>query len=364
MFRSLTLAHKDIVTQLYYDTHIQKSQTCYDSDMSKAYFFGVICMVLIVIPAYILRGQSQTSICQDIPSVINTTFSAEGVSASTDNNYMYIESDGMPNIPMMVGITSWQQQVPIPQNYRGDNKWVVPKNPAKAQEAMSLKNNFFKGAVGVGLDGVPIFNALNNRGEDAYLAGELDEYGGHSGRADDYHYHIAPTYINKKLGNGCPIAIMLDGYFLYGFNEPNGTPVNYSQLDSSMGHEHDNLTYHYHASKNCPYINQAMHGEVQLEKTRNNELAIVQPRTTPIRPFLQPLRGAMITGFMQDRENNSYALKYSYWDKPYTLKYSKNGSTWTFLIPDHKGNVLTETYTEGGQRGGSPQKNSRSNKKR
>jgi len=45
-----------------------------------------------------------------------------------------------------------------------------------------------KGAVAIAPNGVPIFNPLNNTGEDAYAIGELDQWGGHCGKADDYHY--------------------------------------------------------------------------------------------------------------------------------------------------------------------------------
>ena len=59
---------------------------------------------------------------------------------------------------------------------------------------------------------MPIFNPLNNRGDDAYLFGELDNFGGHCGRADDYHYHLAPVHLEKTIGKGLPIAYALDGY--------------------------------------------------------------------------------------------------------------------------------------------------------
>ena len=54
--------------------------------------------------------------------------------------------------------------------------------------------------------------ALNNRGDDALLAGELDDWGGHCGRADDYHYHIAPTHLQTVVGKKVPIAYALDGF--------------------------------------------------------------------------------------------------------------------------------------------------------
>ena len=40
--------------------------------------------------------------------------------------YAYVESNGMPDHRMMVGIRAWQQQVPIPQPYTGRNAWRIP----------------------------------------------------------------------------------------------------------------------------------------------------------------------------------------------------------------------------------------------
>ena len=55
---------------------------------------------------------------------------------------------------------------------------------------------------------------------DTLLAGELDQWGGHCGRADDYHYHIAPIHLEKIVGAGNPVAIALDGYPIYGYDDP------------------------------------------------------------------------------------------------------------------------------------------------
>ncbi|MEI8022210.1 MAG: phosphatidylethanolamine-binding protein, partial [Schlesneria sp.] len=104
-----------------------------------------------------------------------------------DNQYFYVESNGIPAHPMMIGITAWQQQVPIPQKYIGENAWQIPLRPVPAKNPQTAKGNFLRGAIAVAANGIPIFNPLNNRGDDAYLFGELDEFGGHCGRADDYH---------------------------------------------------------------------------------------------------------------------------------------------------------------------------------
>ena len=135
-------------------------------------------------------------------------------------DYLYVDSHGMPDHPMMVGITAWQQQVPIPQDYTGANAWRIPRHPVPAANPLSAKDNFFRGAIALAANGVPIFNPIKNDGEtDTLIAGELDEYGGHAGRGDDYHYHVAPLHLQKVLGRQQPVAYALDGYPVYGLLE-------------------------------------------------------------------------------------------------------------------------------------------------
>ena len=50
-----------------------------------------------------------------------------------DDKYLYVESNGLPDHPMMKGIRAWQQQVPLPQPYTGDNAWRIPLNPVPAK---------------------------------------------------------------------------------------------------------------------------------------------------------------------------------------------------------------------------------------
>ena len=92
-----------------------------------------------------------------------------------DADTAFVESDGLPTTHnMMVGIISWQQQVPLPQAYTGDNAWQIPLDPELSDNPISAATDMFRGAIALAVNGVPIFNALNNRGDDAYLAGELD----------------------------------------------------------------------------------------------------------------------------------------------------------------------------------------------
>ena len=148
---------------------------------------------------------------------------APKVGVRWDEKYLYVEAKGLPDHPLMAGIKSWQQQVPIPQTYAGDKAWRIPLHPVPAKEPMSAKTHFMRGAIALAANGIPIFNALNNRGDDAKKFGELDDFGGHCGKGDDYHYHDAPVFLEKTLGKGKPIAVALDGYAIYGYNEPDGS---------------------------------------------------------------------------------------------------------------------------------------------
>ncbi len=65
---------------------------------------------------------------------------------------------------MIVGITSWQQQVPLPQNYTGSNSWKIRLKPVLTDNPMLTKDHFHRGAIVIAVNGVLIFNALNNWG--------------------------------------------------------------------------------------------------------------------------------------------------------------------------------------------------------
>ena len=268
-----------------------------------------------------------------------------------DERFFYIESDGMPAHPLMVGITAWQQQVPLPQAYTGDNAWRVPLQPQAAAHPISAKTHFFRGAIAIAVNGVPIFNPIKNDGvTDTYLAGELDTYGGHAGRADDYHYHIAPLHLQKYVGSNNPVAFALDGYPIYGLTEPDGTPA--AGLDEVNGHTTPELGYHYHATKTYPYLNGGFHGVV----TERGGQVDPQPRAQPLRPATNPLPGATITGFKAEPDGNSYTLTYEIGGEQAQVHYSKNAGAVDFDFIDATGRTWTRHYATGFH-GGGPNEN-------
>ena len=263
---------------------------------------------------------------------------ASRVKTHSDDSFFYVESDGMAAHPMMAGIASWQQQVPLPQKYFGDNAWRFPLNPVPAAQLQSIKNNFLRGAIAIAVNGIPIFNPQNNRGEISAEIGELDHFGGHAGRADDYHYHAAPLHLQQYVGSNNPIAFALDGYAIYGLTEPDGSvPKN---LDAFDGHATPQLGYHYHASTKYPYVNGGFHGEV----TERDGQVDPQPRAHPVRPATTPLLGAAITDFQTESDGKSYTLTYTLNGQPTKLHYGAEAGAVRFDFTDASGKTTAKTY--------------------
>jgi phosphatidylethanolamine-binding protein (PEBP) family uncharacterized protein len=270
---------------------------------------------------------------------------------------------------MMVGITAWQQQVPLPQSYRGANAWQIPLKPELAARPVSAKEQLFRGAIALATNGVPIFNPIKNDGKtDTFLAGELDEFGGHCGRADDYHYHIAPTHLQKHVGAGQPIAYALDGFPIYGLFDPVAKkggadedkccPLgSHEPLDALNGHfgattqgsGPDGTStvavpglYHYHASVKYPYLNGGMRGVVTVKDDQIDP----QPRASSPRAALPPLRGAKITGFKATGKDDepAWSLEYTLGGKKHLVNYRLENAKWIFDFVDPLGATKSDTY--------------------
>lgn len=300
------------------------------------------------------------------------------VNTRWDDRWLYVESDGLPHVPggkpgtyvfshpMMVGIRAWQQQVPLPQSYRGTNAWQIPLKPELADNPVSAQEHLFRGAIALAANGVPIFNPIKNDGRtDTFLAGELDEFGGHCGRADDYHYHIAPTHLQNYVGAGQPIAYALDGFPIYGLFDPAakkggpnedkccplggtekldelnghvGAPAN----DAATGLKGETGLYHYHASVKYPYLNGGMRGVVTVKDDQIDP----QPRATSPRAALPPLRGAKITGFKATGKetDQAWSLEYMLGGKKHLVNYQLENGKWTFDFVNPSGATKTDTY--------------------
>lgn len=267
------------------------------------------------------------------------------VSTRSDSKYYYVESLGLPDHETMLGITGWQQQVPIPQCYVGSNAWSIPLNPVVAATPVPVnQNHFLRGAVAVAVNGIAIFNPYTNTGVDAFLDGQLDQYGGHCGRADDYHYHIAPNVLYNKVPLTSPVAFALDGFAIYGSKEPDGTAM--KTLDANHGHYGSDGVYHYHSSSAAPYMIGNMVGVVTEDATLQ---IIPQAAANGVRPALTPLKGATITHNHPYPNGMGFKLTYTLGAEKDTVDYSwtANGDyTFKFITPagtttsNYKGQAL------------------------
>lgn len=264
-----------------------------------------------------------------------------GVSTESDGTWFYVAGNGLPEHDMMVGITNWQQQVPIDQDFTGANRWQIPLNPTIASTPLPVENEFFRNAIGLAVNGIPIFHPMTNAGVDAFASGQLDQWGGHSGRADDYHYHLPPTHLQSTVGDGQPIAYALDGIPIFGYTT--------ETLDENLGRYNEEGTYQYHTVSNYPYFIANLVGEVQYTETQEGGSTVYeiipQPSTQGARPSTDPLGGTLqITDFTSTGEND-YELTYTLDGETYRIHYGwDNSGNYTYEFIDPSGNATVEEY--------------------
>lgn len=261
--------------------------------------------------------------CQVIEDSIKEAGFADSVKVTCDQEYAYVKSSTYPDHPMMTGITGTNEQVPVPaENYAAP----IKLHPQKATEITTID-----AAVGVAVNGVPIYD-YSSQGElsvnqydashDTLALGQLDICGGHSGRGDDYHYHVAPTCMidaMKNQGSDAIIGWGYDGYPLYGNENPDGSTIAEGSLDVCNGQTDAQFGYRYHTSTKPPYIIQCLVGEVDT-----SELPRVAPLsgdTQGIRADLKPPRGGVDDLQYITEEDGSRSMRYSYQGESYFTTY-------------------------------------------
>lgn len=188
-----------------------------------------------------------------------------------NDEFMVIAADGLPQH----NADTYLQGVPLPPG--GDtvcrvrtagsqlNVYKVPLNPTKLASGTNTVPNAMPnvpemvaaGAIGVAIDGCPIFPNYNNRGQYAWVSCEVDKCNAHSGRGEDYHYHGDPfgpdcLYSEDDYGSSPAtvhppiIGFSLDGYNIYG-RHTQATQIGQNiALDRCGGHDHGAYGYHYH----------------------------------------------------------------------------------------------------------------------
>ncbi len=164
-----------------------------------------------------------------------------------------LKSQGLPDKthPMMLGIKTSNQQFPSQHDYQ----FSLTLKKSKGGQIYETD----AGPVGLAVNGIPIFNpgtqgtrnsATGNRPH-TLDEGELDSCGGHAGRGDDYHYHIAPSCLIEQLGRTHveeqkrPIGYAMDGFPILALGWFDKTQQVESQLDQCRGMIDENGQYFY-----------------------------------------------------------------------------------------------------------------------
>jgi phosphatidylethanolamine-binding protein (PEBP) family uncharacterized protein len=211
------------------------------------------------------------------------------VSVNCDGQYAYVSSKGLPSHAMMNGVTSTNLQVPTAQNFWGSNGWRIPLTPELAVNPVSAVD----GPIGIAVNGVPIFNPCKQGGcqnGDTKVLGELDICNGHAGRADDYHYHAAPTCLMaskpENYWNTHPVGWALDGYGIFGFNNADGQIASRDDVCGGNTGSVSNAPsgYSYHVSTVSPYILSCFRG-VPSPDLPNQAAKFSPMRQPPVTPF-------------------------------------------------------------------------------
>ena len=233
-----------------------------------------------------------------------------------DATYAYVASNGLPTHTMMDGIVASNLQVPIAQNFFGANAWKIPLAPAIAATTTTAND----GPVGVAINGVPIFNPCKQGGcqnGDTKALGELDLCNGHAGRADDYHYHAAPTCMmaGKPAGywDTHPLGWALDGFAIFGYNDADGRVASRDEVCGGNTSPVSNAPtgYSYHVTDEAPYVLSCFRG------TPSPDLAGQGAKFSPIRrPPVRPFAVSAMT-LATDAGDGYQVLEFES-DRPFT----------------------------------------------
>ncbi len=116
------------------------------------------------------------------------------------------------------------------------------------------------GPIGVAVNGVPIFNALDDAGRDAVAHEVQDRCHGHPQGRGVYHYHGPSDCVAGTAGNNTLVGYALDGFGIYSGYDTNGREITNADLDACHGRTSPVLwngkvvsMYHYVMTREYPY---------------------------------------------------------------------------------------------------------------
>jgi hypothetical protein len=135
-------------------------------------------------------------------------------------------------------------------------QFLLPMNPAAAVAPSCVS----MGMIGIALNGVPIFNALDDGGRDAVAHEVQDLCSGHPQMEGQYHYHGPSPCLPNQAANETLIGYAIDGFGIYSLYDAHGRELTDADLDECHGRTSEvtwdgkRVTmYHYVLTREYPY---------------------------------------------------------------------------------------------------------------
>lgn len=182
-------------------------------------------------------------------------------SVNFDGNNLILSGNGLPT-------NATTGTFPI---QRSDEAWNYDRNPNSIKEQndnLTLPNPQIAssptcvpmGAIGYALNGVAIYNALDDAGRDAVAHEVQDKCDGHPQSAGEYHYHGPSDCMANANENNTLVGYALDGFGIYSKFDANGKEYTNADLDECHGITSEvewngkmvNM-YHYVLTQEYPY---------------------------------------------------------------------------------------------------------------
>ena len=161
------------------------------------------------------------------------TWPDASISISSDGDRRMVSSNALPD-DHTTGIFPVRRDDPAFQIDRNPNTIMaqtislsLPLIPTVAAKSYCVP----MGMIGVALDGVPFFNALDDAGRDAVAHEVQDDCNGHPQHGGEYHYHGPSPCMKSMTDNNALIGYALDGFGIYSMYDENGREQTNDDLD-------------------------------------------------------------------------------------------------------------------------------------
>lgn len=159
-------------------------------------------------------------------------------------------------------------------------EFSIPAEPTIANQAGCLR----RGMIGFTVNGVTLYNALDDAGLDAAAHEVQDACGGHPSGRGQYHYHAGSPCI-PNVNENAVIGWAIDGYPIMGFVGEDGNSFSNAMLDECHGHEQNiaidgrEYSYAYRLTAEYPYTIGCYKGVILRETSREIRQGLNERRT-------------------------------------------------------------------------------------